>query len=193
MDIITDTAVISHRRVQRQTWRVFISAHTDTALPPAASELTVSVKRVSVKRLQTPQTLQPATSTAPICFNYHEATIETFSCKRFQHFVVLQFGSFQFKMVSIRSEKAICAPPRLSEVPPRLPLKRFQCSSNDDGPLSSFQGRSSGASSFHTNPSWHNAWYASWLNDQATLRTRQIMRNTKAAAATRRCTKFVSL
>ena len=48
------------------------------------------------------------------------------------------------------SEKAICAPPRLSAVSPTLPLKQFQCSSDgDDGPLSSFQGRSSNASSFH--------------------------------------------
>ena len=47
----------------------------------------------------------------------------------------------------MRSEKPICAPPRLSEVSPTLPLKRFQCS--DDGPLSSFQGRSSSALSFN--------------------------------------------
>ena len=48
------------------------------------------------------------------------------------------------------SEKAICAPPRLSAVSLTLPLKQFQCSSDgDDGPLSSFQGRSSNASSFH--------------------------------------------
>ena len=34
-------------------------------------------------------------------------------------------------MVSMRSEKPIqlCTPPRLSEVPPTLPLKQFQCSS----------------------------------------------------------------
>ena len=50
-------------------------------------------------------------------------------------------------MVFMRSEKPICAPPRLSEVSPTLPLKRFQCS--DDGPLSSFQGRSSTTSSFN--------------------------------------------
>ena len=35
--------------------------------------------------------------------------------------------SVQFKMVSMRSEKPICARPRLSEVSPKLPLKRFQC------------------------------------------------------------------
>ena len=34
------------------------------------------------------------------------------------------------RAVSMRSEKPICAPPRLSEVSPTLPLKRFQCSSD---------------------------------------------------------------
>ena len=53
-------------------------------------------------------------------------------------------------MVSKRSEKPICAPPRLSEVSPTLPLKRLQCSSDSDGgPLSPFQGWSSSASSFN--------------------------------------------
>ena len=33
-------------------------------------------------------------------------------------------------MVSKRAEKPICAPPRLSEVSPTLPLKQFQCSSD---------------------------------------------------------------
>ena len=33
-----------------------------------------------------------------------------------------QFSSVQFKMVYMRSEKSICAPPRLSEVSPALPL-----------------------------------------------------------------------
>ena len=37
-------------------------------------------------------------------------------------FSEVQFGSIQFKMVSMRSEKPICAPPRLSEFPPTLPL-----------------------------------------------------------------------
>ena len=37
----------------------------------------------------------------------------------------VQFISFQFKMVSMRPEKPICAPPRLSEVSPTLPLKRL--------------------------------------------------------------------
>ena len=39
-------------------------------------------------------------------------------------------SSVQFKMVYMRSEKPICAPPSLSEVSPKLPLKRFQCSSD---------------------------------------------------------------
>ena len=34
-------------------------------------------------------------------------------------------GSVQFTVVSMRSEKPICAPPRLSEVSPTLLLKRF--------------------------------------------------------------------
>ena len=39
-------------------------------------------------------------------------------------------SSVQVKMVSMRSEKPICAPPRLSDVSRTLPLKRFQCSSD---------------------------------------------------------------
>ena len=38
--------------------------------------------------------------------------------------------SVHFRMISMRLEKPICAPPRLSEVSPTLPLKRFQCSSD---------------------------------------------------------------
>ena len=37
-------------------------------------------------------------------------------------------SSVQFKMVSVCLEKPICAPPRLSEISPMLPLKQFQCS-----------------------------------------------------------------
>ena len=45
--------------------------------------------------------------------------------------VSLLFSSVpQFKMVSMRSEKPICTPPRLSAISPALPLKRFQCSSD---------------------------------------------------------------
>ena len=44
--------------------------------------------------------------------------------------ILLQFSSVQFKMVSMRTEKPICAPPRLSEGSPTLPFKRFQCSSD---------------------------------------------------------------
>ncbi len=57
----------------------------------------------------------------------------------------------QKKRKKEKKKPIICAPPRLSEVSPTLPLKRFQCST-DDGPLSSFQGRSSSASSFHASP-----------------------------------------
>ena len=39
-------------------------------------------------------------------------------------------SSVHFKMAYMRSEKPICAPPRLSEVSPTLPFKRFQCSSD---------------------------------------------------------------
>ena len=59
-------------------------------------------------------------------------------------------------MVSVRSEKPICVPPRLSKFSPTLlsdnlsddetvPVARLI----DYGPLSSFQGRSFSASSFH--------------------------------------------
>ena len=41
-----------------------------------------------------------------------------------------KFSSVQFKIVSMRSEKPICAPPCLSDVSRTLPLKRFQCSSD---------------------------------------------------------------
>ena len=68
-----------------------------------------------------------------------------------------EYNSVQFKMVSMRSEKSICAPPRLSgvsptliiiiynfciaevsEVSPTTPLKRFHFLLIDDDPLSSF-------------------------------------------------------
>ena len=52
-------------------------------------------------------------------------------------------------MVSVRSERPICASPRLSAVSTTLPLKQFQCCLIDGGRLSSFRGRSSNASSFH--------------------------------------------
>ena len=47
----------------------------------------------------------------------------------------------------MHSEKPICASRCLSKISPKLPLKRFRCSS-DDGPPSSFQGRLSSAPSF---------------------------------------------
>ena len=52
-------------------------------------------------------------------------------------------------MVSMRSKKPICAPSRLSEVPQRWLSNSPNVRLTDDGPLSSFQGRSSSASSFH--------------------------------------------
>ena len=63
----------------------------------------------------------------------------------------VQFSFGQFKMVSLRSEKPICTPPRLSEVSPASPLKRFQCSSGWRWLSLVFlsQGRSSSTSSFH--------------------------------------------
>ena len=39
-------------------------------------------------------------------------------------------SSVQFKMVSMRSQNTIHAPPTLSGVSPTLPLKQFQCSSD---------------------------------------------------------------
>ena len=56
-------------------------------------------------------------------------------------FSSVQFSSVQFKMVYVHSQKSICAPSRLSEI--------FADGAFDDGPLSSFQGRSSSASFFH--------------------------------------------
>ena len=47
-------------------------------------------------------------------------------------------SAVQFKMVSMRSEKPIFAPPLSLRSSPVSPLKRFPCSSDDDGPLSSF-------------------------------------------------------
>ena len=58
-------------------------------------------------------------------------------------------SSFQFKMVSMPSEKSICAPSRLSEVSPRLPLKRFQCSSDWRWPSLVLSRRSSSTSFFN--------------------------------------------
>ena len=43
----------------------------------------------------------------------------------------IQFSSVLYKIVSMRSLKAICAPIRLSEISLTLRLKQFQCSSTD--------------------------------------------------------------
>ena len=63
----------------------------------------------------------------------------------------IQFISFQFKMVSVYSEKAHNY--ALHPVSQKFPQFGLRNSSNvhliDDGPLLSFQGRSSSASSFH--------------------------------------------
>ena len=40
---------------------------------------------------------------------------------------VFHSSSVQFKVVSMRSEMPICAPPHLSEMSPASPLKQFQC------------------------------------------------------------------
>ena len=69
--------------------------------------------------------------------------------KHHVHFLFYMLYSVQFTMVSLRLEKPICALSRLSDACPTLPLRR---SSNvrltDDGLVSSFEGRSSSASSF---------------------------------------------
>ena len=44
--------------------------------------------------------------------------------------IMMMISSVHFKMVSMRLENPICAPLRLSEVSPTLPLKRFQCLSD---------------------------------------------------------------
>ena len=79
----------------------------------------------------------------------HRNVAHVLYCLRKKHFDWHTFSrsSVQFNMVVMRSEKPICAPPRLSAVSPTLPLKQFLCCMTDDGPLSSFQGRRSRASS----------------------------------------------
>ena len=59
--------------------------------------------------------------------------------------------SVQFKMLSMRSEKPICAPTRVSEVFPNVAFERVPANVRltDSGPLSSCQGRSSNDSSVH--------------------------------------------
>ena len=60
-----------------------------------------------------------------------------------------QFSSVQLKVVSVCSEKPICAPPHLLEVSPTSPLKWFQRPSDwQEGPLTSFQGRLPSAASW---------------------------------------------
>ena len=62
----------------------------------------------------------------------------------------VQLSSVQFKRVSMRSGRSICAPPRVSGVSLMLPLKQFQCWSDCMTMalfLMSSQGRSLSASS----------------------------------------------
>ena len=59
------------------------------------------------------------------------------------------FSSVQFKVASMRSEKPICAPPHLSEVPWCCLWNGSNVRLIGSGLLSSFQGRSSNASSLH--------------------------------------------
>ena len=57
------------------------------------------------------------------------------------------FSSVQFKMVSMRMEKPIYSPPVSQKFPQSRLWDSFNVPLIDDGPLSSFQGRSSKASS----------------------------------------------
>ena len=68
----------------------------------------------------------------------------------FLSLLAAQFSSVQFKVVSMRSEKVhMRSTPSLTQ----LPNVAFETvpvfSLTDDGPFSSFQGKSSSASSFH--------------------------------------------
>ena len=57
--------------------------------------------------------------------NYRRPTVASRKTGPMPASVSVQFSSVQFKMVAMRSEKPICAPPRLSDVSPVSPLKRF--------------------------------------------------------------------
>ena len=57
----------------------------------------------------------------------------------FVQFSSVQFGSVPFKIVSMRSERPIFTPPRLSEISPTLPLNQFQCSSDRRWPSRPFK------------------------------------------------------
>ena len=52
-------------------------------------------------------------------------------------------------MAPTRRGKPVCSPPLLSDVFSVLPLKNANVGLIDDGPFSSFQGRSSSVSSFY--------------------------------------------
>ena len=80
--------------------------------------------------------------TSKTCDNWHHLystgkSISPFACRPSLHCQSTQpqhiypsASSVQYKMVSMRSENPICAPPRLSDVSPTLPSKWFQCSSD---------------------------------------------------------------
>ena len=60
-----------------------------------------------------------------------------------------QFSSVQFKMASRRSKSAYAFHPDSQKLPQSGPSNSSSVCLTDDGPLSSFQGRPSSASSFH--------------------------------------------
>ena len=79
----------------------------------------------------------------------------------------------QFRMVSMRSDKPLCASPSLSQkFPPTLPLKRFQ--------YSSFQGISSSASSF-------NASLLQTINGVMSLASKFKAHNTRSTPSLSQC------
>ena len=78
------------------------------------------------------------------------------SCRFFIDFFAVLHKLTQFisaqdgrPILSMPSEKAKCAPPRLSEVSPALPRTYFNVRLIDDGPPSSSRGRSPRAFSSH--------------------------------------------
>ena len=92
--------------------------------------LTTSAKVYSkiIFLLATPSILQWPMSSKNFCVKINNFT--QLFCFFSACFLAVQFSPVQFKMVSMCSEKPICAPPHLSEVSPTLPLKWFQCLSD---------------------------------------------------------------
>ena len=82
----------------------------------------------------------------------HCPDVESFlSCRvKMDKYPLVQNGSVQFKMVSMRTEMRICAPVRLSELFSQCRLwNGSNVRQTDDGPLSTSQRRSSSASSLN--------------------------------------------